>query len=307
MSTVIPMGFPGFQRSVFPEGGEVTPDGRGILVVANVIGSHYFETMGLPLLSGRDFRESDREDSTPVAIVNQTMANRFWPGQNPVGKRFRFFTDTFMTEVIGVARDSKFFNLGEKPVMCAYSPELQQYAPSVNLLVRAHGDPAAVLPSVRREIQAVDPQLLLTNVATVKDMMQISLWAPRLAAGLLGIFGLLALALASIGIYGVMAYAVSQRTREIGIRMALGAERSDVTGMVVRQGMLLVGAGVAVGLLGAAGVTRFAVSVLYGVSAIEPATFGAVTALLLAAALLACYIPSRRAARVDPVIALRWE
>ena len=137
--------------------------------------------------------------------------------------------------------------------------------------------------------------------------MDTSLWAPRLAAGLLGIFGLLALGLASIGIYGVMAYTVSQRTREIGIRMALGAEKSDVLGMVVRQGMLLVGAGVALGLAGAMAVTRFAVSVLFGVSATEPLTFAVVTMLLLGAALLACYIPSRRAAKVDPVVALRWE
>ena len=147
------MGFGGFQRSVFPEGHEVTPGGRGILVVNNVIGLRYFETMRIRLLSGRDFRESDREGSTPVAIINESMAKRFWPDQNAVGKRFRFFTDTFMTEVIGVVKDSKFFNLGEKPVMCAYSPELQHYAPGINLLVRGLGDPAAVLPTVRRDLQ----------------------------------------------------------------------------------------------------------------------------------------------------------
>jgi putative ABC transport system permease protein len=263
--------------------------------------------MRIPLLAGRDFRESDRDGSAPVAIINEATAKRFWPGQNAVGKRFRFFTDMFLTEVIGVVKDAKFFTLGEEPRMCAYSPVRQNFTPMMDLLVRSSGDPVSVIGSVRREVQSLDGRLLLTNVGTVSALIDNSLWAPRIAAGLLSAFGLLALGLASIGIYGVMAYTVTQRTREIGIRIALGAARASVLGMVVRQGMTLVVAGVVCGLLGAVAVTRFAAAVMFGVNPTEPMTFAAVTALLLVTALLACLIPSRRAARVDPVVALRYE
>jgi putative ABC transport system permease protein len=307
MTNVMPLGGNAFQRSMFPEGFEVTPGGRGILAISNIVTPRYFETMRIPLLAGRDFRESDREGSTPVAIINEATAKRFWPGQNAVGKRFRFFTDTFTTEVIGVVKNTKFFTLGEEPRMCAYSPVLQNYAPMMDLLVRTPGDPAAILGTMRREVQEFDGRLLLTNVETVSELLNNTLWAPRMAAELLGAFGLLALGLASIGIYGVMAYTVTQRTREIGIRIALGAARGSVLGMVVRQGMSLVIAGVVLGLGGAVAVTRFASAVMFGVDPTEPATFAAVTALLLLTALLACLIPSRRAARVDPVVALRYE
>ena len=307
MSNLLPMSPGAFQRSVFPEGFEVTPGGRGILVISNIVTPRYFETMRIPMVGGRDFRESDREGSTPVAIINEATAKRFWPGQNAVGKRFRFFTDMFLTEVIGVVKDSKFFTLGEETRMCAYSPVLQNYAPMMDLLVRTSGDPAALVGTVRREVQSLDGRLLLTNVGTVNDLINNSLWTARMAAALLGVFGLLALGLASIGIYGVMAYTVTQRTREIGIRIALGAARGSVLGMVVRQGMSLVVAGIVVGLAGAVAVTRFAAAVMFGVDPTEPLTFAAVTALLLLTALLACLIPSRRAARVDPVVALRYE
>ncbi|HEV2915200.1 MAG TPA: ABC transporter permease [Pyrinomonadaceae bacterium] len=297
----------GFMRSVFIEGQEPAPGGRGILTLVNTVGMKYFETVGIPVLKGRDFGATDQENSVKVVVVNEAFARRFWPNDDAVGKRFKFFGDEFLTEVVGVVRNSDSINLGEEPRPLAYLPLAQHYAGNLTLHVRTQGDPETVLATVRREVQALDPNLPLVAVSGISEVLDQVLWAPRMGAALLATFGLLALGLAAVGIYGVLGYSVSQRTHEIGLRMALGAQRSDVLRMVVGQGMTLTLIGVGVGIVAAFLVTRFMESLLYGVTATDPVTFAAVSLVLLAVALLACFIPARRATRVDPMIALRHE
>lgn len=298
---------PGFLRSVFIEGQEPPAGGRGILTLVTTVGTKYFETMGIPVLRGRDFGAADQETSVKVVVINEAFARRFWPGEEAIGKRFKFFGDDFQSEVVGVVRNSDSVNLGEDPRPLAYLPLSQSYAAFVTLIVRTDGDPKTVLATVRREVQALDPNLPLVAVSPISEVLDQVLWAPRMGAALLAVFGLLALVLAAVGIYGVLAYSVSQRTHEIGLRMALGAQRGDVLKMIVRQGMTLTLIGVVVGLAVAFLVTRFMESLLYGVAATDPLTFTGVSLVLAAVALLATFIPARRATRVDPMIALRHE
>jgi predicted permease len=297
----------GFMRSVFIEGQESPAGGRGKLILVTTVGPKYFETMGIPLMRGRDFGSSDQENSVKVVVINEAMAKRFWPGEEAVGKRFKFFGDETPTEVVGVARNSDSVNLGEDPRPLAYMPLAQNFPAFTTLIVRTEGDPRGVLPTVRREVQALDPNLPLIAVSPISEVLDQVLWAPRMGAALLAAFGLLALVLAAVGIYGVLGYNVTQRTHEIGLRMALGAQRGDVLKMVVRQGMVLTLIGVGVGVVAAFLVTRFMESLLYGVAATDPVTFIAVSLVLALVALLACLIPARRATRVDPMIALRHE
>jgi predicted permease len=297
----------GFMRSVFIEGQEPAPGGRGILTLVNSVSTKYFETMGMPVLKGRDFGDTDQENSVKVVIVNEAMARRFWPNDEAVGKRFKFFGDEFLTEVVGVVRNSDSVNLGEDPRPLAYLPLSQSYSPSATLQVRTDADPRALLSTVRREIQSLDPNLPLVAVSPISEVLDQVLWAPRMGAALLAIFGLLALMLAAVGIYGVLGYSVTQRTHEIGLRMALGAQRSDVLKMVVGQGMILTLIGVASGLAASFLLARFMASLLYGVAATDPVTFIGVSLVLLAVALMAAFIPARRATKVDPMIALRHE
>jgi predicted permease len=298
---------PGLLRSVFIEGQEPPAGGRGILTLVTTVGTKYFETMGIPVLRGRDFGATDQETSVKVVVVNEAFARRFWPNEDAVGKRFKFFGDDFQTEVAGVVRNSDLVSLGEDPRPIAYLPLAQNYSPGITLHVRTDGDPRTVLATVRREVQALDPNLPLIAVSPISEVLDQVLWAPRMGAALLVVFGLLALVLAAVGIYGVLAYSVSQRTHEIGLRMALGAQRGDVLKMIVRQGMTLTLIGVVVGLAVAFLVTRFMESLLYGVAATDPLTFMGVSLVLAAVALLATFIPARRATRVDPMIALRHE
>jgi macrolide transport system ATP-binding/permease protein len=297
----------GFSRSVFIEGQEPPPGGRGVLVQTNVIGPKFFDTLGIPLLKGRDFTDADRENAPLMVIINETMANRFWPNQDPIGKRFKFFGDKDFREVAGVASDSKVNSLTEQRTPYAYIPLLQEYSPQVTLEVRTASDPKNMVAAIRGEVQGIDPSISVLNVQTLNERVEGSLQGERSQATLLGTAGLLALLLASIGLYGVMAYSVAQRTREIGIRMALGASRKDVLGLVLKQGVGLVSAGVVIGLGVAFGVTRVLASSLFGVTAADPLTFAATSALLIAVALLATYFPARRATKVDPMIALRYE
>jgi predicted permease len=297
----------GFQRSVTPEGETLPQGSRGILSTTNSIGLHYFETLGTPLLNGRLFTDADHADVTPVAIINEAAAKRFWPGQNAVGKRFRFFGDEAYREVVGIVATTVVGNLGEEPQPQFYLPLRQSYADSATLYVRTQADPASVLNAVRQAVQNLEPNLPLTNVQTMREVLQLGLWAPRMGAVLLGIFGVLALLLASVGLYGVLAYTVSQRTQEIGIRMALGANARAVLRMVLQQGMALVLAGVGGGLIVGLFVTRMLTSLLFAVSAADPLTFVAMPVLLLLVALLACCVPAWRATKVDPMIALRYE
>ena len=268
----------------------------------------YFDAMGTRLVAGRDFTEQDDQNSVRVAIINETFARRFWPGQDPVGKRFSIGEpDAQKWQVIGVAQDGKYAGLAEDPKPFVYRPVWQSYAGATNLIVRSQTDQQKMIAALRSELQQMDSQLPMSGAKTLADHMSLPLFPARIAASVLGTFGLLALALAAIGIYGVMSYGVSRRTREIGIRMALGAEGRDVLSMVMRQGMTLAGAGVAIGLLTAFGLTRVMTSLLYGVSATDPATFIIISLLLTGVALAACYIPARRATKVDPMVALRHE
>jgi len=296
--------FGGFSRSVFIEGHEQDKQMAGILTLANAVDVGYFETTSIPILQGRAFTEADRAGSMPVAIINDTMAHRFWPNESPIGRRFRFYTEPEYREIVGVARTVKYVTLGETPQPAAYMPLRQSQNDTMVLYVRAAGDPASLLVPVQREIRRIDGNVPIQNAQLVRDVIDQSLWAVNLGAGLLGVFGALALTLACVGLYGVLAYSVAQRTHEIGLRMALGAGRGQVLQLVLRQGLTLVAIGVVLGLAGALGVSRLIQSLLFG-SAYDPVGFAAASVALLAVATLASFLPARRASRVDPLVALR--
>jgi putative ABC transport system permease protein len=264
----------------------------------------YFRTMRIPLRSGRTFTK--REWNDPVVIVNETMARRFWPGEDPVGHKFvtgPWGPDPSYSTIVGVAGDVKNFGLDSEPGMDLYFPSL---TPSY-LVVKSSGDPALLAGAVRREIQAIDPDLPVSDLRTMDGILAQSARSRRWTMALLAVFAGLALLLALIGIYGVMSWLVAQRTREIGIRMALGASRGQVLGMVIRYGMQLGAIGMAIGIGGAFALRRVLSGLVFEVSTADPLIYGMVAMLMLAVALLACYVPARRAARVDPLIALRWE
>ncbi|MGE5835807.1 MAG: FtsX-like permease family protein, partial [Acidobacteriota bacterium] len=288
------------QRSLFVEGRESLPP---VLTTTIDVDAGYFDTTGIAVLRGRDFREADRT-GPPVAIVNDTMARRYWPNSDALGKRFRFYVEQEYREVVGVVKTVKYATLGEDPQPAAYRPLQQAYSDTAVLYVRAARDPAAIIEPVRRVIHQNDPRIPVQNAQVVKDVISQSLWAVNLAAGLLGVFGLLALVLACVGLYGVMSYSVGQRTREIGLRMALGAGRRDVLGLVLRQGLTLVGAGVVLGVAGAFAASRLVRTLLFQ-SPSDPLSFIGASGALVAVAVLASLVPARRASRVDPVITLR--
>jgi predicted permease len=277
------------------------------LAVPVYAGLDYFKTMDIPL-RGRDFTEHDDKPESRVAIVNETFARKFWNGEDAIGKRFNFGSpnDPYW-EVIGVAADGKYNSLGEKPQPAFYRSMQRNYTSTVVLVARVEGDPQGALGALRREVQRLDPTLPIYEAKTLTEHMQIPLFPARMAAIVLGSFGLLALVLAAIGIYGVMSYVVAGRTREIGLRMALGADRASVLRLIVGQGMTLAVIGLGVGVIVAFAATRLLTSLLYGVSPADPLTFAGVATLLATVALIACYIPARRATMVDPMIALRYE
>jgi putative ABC transport system permease protein len=224
-----------------------------------------------------------------------------------LGKRFHFFGDPVLREVVGVVKDTVINAIGEKPQPLVYLPITQDYSPAVTLQVRTAGRPEAVIGTLRSQVQTLDNNLAITNVQTIQEIMSQGLWAPRMAAGLLTVFGGLALILAVVGVYGVLSYSVSQQTREIGIRMSLGAQPGEVLLLVIGQGFRLAAAGLVLGLLAAFALMRLLSTLLFGVSAHDPVTFAGVSLVLASAAILACYLPARRATRVDPIIALRYE
>jgi predicted permease len=265
----------------------------------------FFETTGLPLISGRDFRLTDTDKSAKVIIVNEAMAKRFWPGTDAVGRSFSDGTTTF--EVVGVAGGTKYRNLREKPRLAMYQPLTQSYRSSMNLLVRTVGDPARLAPAIQAQLHSLEPALTIFNITTLSEHVGSSLYVERMESMLLAFFGLLALALTAVGIYGVVAYSVAQRTREVGIRMALGAQKRDVLKLILVKGLVLVAWGTGFGLVGCYWLSRLVSSQLYGVSPNDPATLATVAALLIAVALLASYLPARRATKVDPLVALRYE
>jgi predicted permease len=295
----------GISATVFREGEQTDPNNRGTLVNLDDVTPGHFDTMRIPLLSGRDFTNFDRENTTPVTIINQAMANLLWPGQEALGKRFAIVQEPNLLQVIGVVGTTVVGQIGEDPQPVAYFPMRQKYSPAATLVVRTTGNPEPLLGTVRTQVQQLDKNLAFTNAQTVQQLLGQGLWPARMGAALLGLFGALALILASIGIYGVLAYSVAQRTSEIGLRMAMGAQPRQVLALVLRQGMLLALIGAAVGILVALPVARLAGGLLYGVSATDPFTYAGITLLLMGVALLACYLPARRATRIDPLVALR--
>ncbi|HUL72826.1 MAG TPA: ABC transporter permease [Vicinamibacterales bacterium] len=296
--------FGGISRSVFIEGRENDKQASGILTLTNIVDIGYFETMGVPILQGRDFTDADRDGSMPVAIINDTMARKYWPNEEALGKRFRFYTEQDLRQVIGIARTAKYVTLGELPQPAAYIPLRQAMNDAMVLNIRAEGRPEAVLGTVQREIRQMDSRMPIQNASTVAGILDQSLFAVKLGAALLGVFGLLALGLACVGLYGVMAYSVGQRTKEIGLRMALGAPQSHVLAIVMRQGMALVGIGVVLGLAGSFWISGYMGALLFG-SSRDPVSFLVASGALLLVAAFASFLPARRASRVDPLVALR--
>ena len=253
-------------------------------------------------------RFQPRKGAPEVVVINETLAAMLWPHQDALGKRLSLAgPEGPFLEVVGVARDGKYRSLGETPQPYVYQPVLQSYDPKMTLVVRTAGEPQALTPAVREQIRALDAKLPVADVKTLRDQLDLSLFPSRVAAWTLGGFGVLALLLAAIGIYGVVSYSVAQRTREIGVRMALGAKRQDVSRLVLGQGLFVIAIGLTVGLSLAFAVTRLIEGFLYGVGATDLLTFGGVPLLLVIVALGASYIPARRATKVDPLVALRYE
>jgi putative ABC transport system permease protein len=297
----------GISGTIFREGEQTDPNNRGTLVGFDDVMPGYFSALRIPTLSGRDFTDFDGENTKRVVVINKAMADLVWPGQDALGKRFTIVVDPNQYEVVGIVGTTIVAAVGEDPQPVAYFPERQQYSPFASLIVRTTGNPEALMGAVRAQVNQLDHNLALTNGQTIGQLLAQGLWAARMGAALLGLFGLLALVLASVGIYGVLSYSVTQRTSEIGIRMALGAQSQQVLKLVLRQGMLLAAVGVLVGVAIALPVTRFAATLLYGVSPSDPFTYIVIAVLLLAVAFVACYVPARRATRIDPLVALRFE
>jgi putative ABC transport system permease protein len=269
----------------------------------NAISPDYFRTLGTPLVSGREFTTRDTRDAPNVVIVNEAAVRRYWDGRDPVGTR------TSRGEIVGVVTDSKEKGLAVPPSPAMYLPILQTRGASLQITLHARTatDPQALLAGVRREVQSIDPSLAVFNLRTLADQKEGSLYVERMAAALLASFALLAVLVSAVGVYGVLSYAVTERTYEIGIRMAHGAQPRNVIGLIVGQGMTPALIGLAIGLGAAFASTRLLQRLLFGVSATDPMTFVAVPILLAAVALLACWIPARRATRLSPLAALRCQ
>jgi macrolide transport system ATP-binding/permease protein len=294
------------ERSMSEGGGVVAADPARIN--ASVVGPGFFNTLGISVLSGRDFNDRDAEGRPLAVVVNEASVGLHFAGQSPIGKRVRLGgPQASWSEVVGVVGDSKYGSLGEGSLPVVYMPLAQNHETGMMLYVRTSVGPSSLIGSIRREIQALEPNLPVPDIHTMAETVGTSLYAARMGAWLLGVFGVLALLLAAVGIYGVLAFSISRRTREMGIRLALGADARDVFLLVVRDGMLLVGAGILIGLgAGVAGARTLATS-LYGAPTSEVSTFAAVTGILTVVALSACVIPARRAMRVSPTAALKYD
>ena len=291
------------------EGRTPLPGEKFINADQRVVGGHYFEAMEIPLLSGRLFNEQDTVTSPKVVLIDEYMAQQLWPGADPVGKRIRVEADkaTPWATVVGVVGRIKQYTLDSDSRIALYFAQTQYVTRDMNVVMRSSTDPAALTSAVKPEIRALDPDLPVYHVRTMQQRVDESLARRRFSMLLFALFAFLALSLATVGIYGVMAYLVSQSTREIGIRMALGATQRGILSLVVRQGMVLALCGVFVGLVAAIILTRLMQSLLFGVGATDPFTFFSTAVLLTLIALLACFIPAQRAARIDPMVSLRCD
>ncbi|HKY06419.1 MAG TPA: ABC transporter permease, partial [Blastocatellia bacterium] len=292
------------------EGQPLSPTGADADAEVYRVSPDYFQMMGIPILSGRGLTGQDHQDAPRSLVINETFAKRYFPGEDPVGKRITFGdpADGEWQTIVGVARDVKHRELDVEAYSQVYATYQQTPTRGMYLMIRtASADPLSFVSAFRTQLWSIDAEQPLYNVKTMDQVMSESIARPRFNMVLMSVFATVALVLAAVGIYGVMSYSVSQRTHEIGIRMALGAQRQDVVRLVVGQGMVLAGAGVVIGAIAAALLTRFISSLLFEISASDPLTFIAISLLLVAVALVACYIPARRATRVDPMIALRYE
>jgi predicted permease len=310
LAQYIPVNAGGSRTGVYIEGYTAQP-GEDLELNLNVVDANYFQTLGVPLLAGRAFAEQDTATSAKVMMINEAFARRFWPGQpvqEAVGKNLSISGARGpFYEVVGVVKTGKYRNLREAPLPFMFVALSQEYRSRVTLFLRAADDPARLIPALRAELQKLDKTVPLFDVKTLDVHLGRALAQERTNAWLIGSFGVLAAALAAVGIYGVMSYTVTQRTHELGIRLALGATRGDVLRLVVGRGMVLTSIGLVIGLGSALALTRVVSTLLYGVSATDPPTFVVVAIALAGVALGACFIPARRAATVDPLVALRYE
>ncbi len=310
LASAIPLGYVRGKQSVYIDGRPVPPGQRAPEISFNSIDSPYFDTLRIPLLLGRPFTEADSETSQHVAVINETMAKHFWPRENPIGKRFSLTGDAGpFVEIVGVARDGKYTTLAEDPQPYFYLPFTQSFSAQRVLQIRSSLLPESLVPEVHRVLLALDANAPIEEIQTMKESLggALGYFLFRLGASLAAAMGLLGLLLAIVGIYGVVSYAATQRTQELGIRMALGASPRQILALLLKQGAQLVAAGLLFGLLGAWALTRAMSHMLVGVGPSDPLTYLSVAALLSSITLLACWIPARRATRVDPMVALRYE
>jgi macrolide transport system ATP-binding/permease protein len=293
---------------VLKEGETLAKGSAGRVIMENIVSPGYFKTMQIPFVDGRDFDDRDQPKTQRVIIVNQKMAEMLWPGEGAVGKRIFIGADSHdALEVVGVVKTGKYRTLAEDPKPFFYYSMGQLRPRPMAMVVRASVDPRSLVGAIRGEVQAIDRRVPLSGVKTMDEHKTYALWAPNMAASFSVAFAFVAILLSAVGLYSVMAYVVSQRTREVGIRMALGANRGDVMRMITRQGMRLAAVGVVIGLLLALALAQVLSSLLIGISGYDVTTFILVPALLSGVALLACYLPARRATKVDPLVALRYE
>ncbi|HLL14457.1 MAG TPA: FtsX-like permease family protein, partial [Pyrinomonadaceae bacterium] len=299
----------GARTSFFIEGQPAPPPGQEFSTDVRATDENFFQTMGIPLVSGRTFNEQEAREDRRVFVINETLARQFFPGESPLGKylRVEMENNPEPRQIIGVVADAKYKSLEGASFPMVYVAHPHLAYSEMTLVMRTNGDPLNLAAAARREIQTIDKDQPVAEVRTMQSWMDELTARSRFGTLLLTIFAALALVLAGIGIYGVMSYSVTQRTHELGIRIALGAKTRDVLKLVLGRGLALTLTGIVLGLVASLALTRFLSSLLFGVSATDPATFGGLALLLITVALVACYLPTRRALKVDPMVALRNE
>jgi predicted permease len=293
--------------SIFIQGKPVPKSNEAPIAYSFSVSPDFFESMGTRLLAGRAFTLRDNKDVPPTAVVNQAFVDQLLPGEQPLGKRFGFGPEGPWLEIIGVVETGKYFSLTEDRRPAVFTSLERRYSANVSLVARTSAGEQGILRAVKQTIAELDPNVALYSSGTMTEMLDMPLFPARLAAGALGAFGLLAAILAAAGIYGIMAYSVSRRAREIGIRIAIGANASQVLTVIARRAAILIGAGTILGLAAAWFVGRQLGAILYGVNATDPLTYALVLVMMLAIAALACFVPARRAMRIDPITSLRQE
>jgi putative ABC transport system permease protein len=303
----LPLGGGGTDSDFAIEGRPPAEPGHPQVAWFSSVTPNYFRAMGIRLLSGRELTDTDNADAPKAVVISETMARRYFPDEDPLGKRLTFGGGKDLREIVGVISDVKHFGLNADARPSMYFPHPQNPARRMSLVVRAEGDPLTLAAAIRGQVSELDRDLAVSDVMTMEELVGTSLAEPRFTLMLLGAFAVLAMLLSAIGVYGVVSYSVTQRSHEIGVRMALGAKTSDVLRLVVGQGMTLVLGGVGIGLVAAFALTRVMESLLFGVTATDFSTFALTSVVLAGVALGACFVPARRATKVDPMVALRYE